>query len=164
MSGKSLAVTLILAIVVAFGVGFLVGRSAQQGPARGLPPTPSAPKQRKVKIILKPGSICQQVDSGAGNPDKVPQLRRASGDTIIWEEGIAPGGPTHLVVTFPPTSNGHIGTPFVDANGNPKFTFTNGEVGQVGSGVPYDTYLFLSATVGGTACANPQDPGVIVTE
>lgn len=157
MSGKSLAVTLILAIVVAFGVGFLVGRAGQQGPEKPLPP-----KQLKVKIKLKQGSTCQQVDSGSGNPDKVPQLRRV--DTIIWEEGIAPEGPTQLVVTFPQTSNGHVGTPFVDANGNPKFTFTNGEVGRVGSGVPYDTYLFLSATVGGAACANPQDPGVIVTE
>lgn len=164
MSGKLTAVLVIVVAAVAFGAGFYLHRPSAltAGLGKGNPPPPT-PKQTKVKIIMKQNRSCQQIDSGSGNAAKVPLLRKNSGDTIIWEKGIAPGGPAPLMVTFPTTSNGHSGTPFIDPNTHqPVFTLKDGDVGTLDPNVVCDTYLFQSATVGADACTNPQDPGVII--
>ncbi|HEY4931076.1 MAG TPA: hypothetical protein VII23_05855 [Terriglobales bacterium] len=164
MSGKLTAVLLIVVAAVAFGAGFYLRRpsAGNAGLGKGNPPPP-APKQTKVKIIMKQDLSCQQIDSGSGNADKVPMLNKTVGDTIIWEKGIAPGGPTTLSVTFPQTSNGHPGTPFIDPNTHqPVYTLNDGDIGHIDPNAVCDTYLFQSAKVGANSCTNPQDPGVII--
>jgi hypothetical protein len=160
MSGKALAVALIAVIVVAFVGGFLGGRTGVRLALPGRPIAPAA--QHHVEIIMDQNHSCRQVDIGTLAPDKFPWLLRANHDTITWDYGVDPNGnQVTVVVTFPQNSNRHVGTPFVDGRGNPKFTFTNGEDSRPPVG-PRDGYLFDSVTVGGIPCNNPQDPGVII--
>jgi hypothetical protein len=165
MKGSALVGLLIVA-VVAFAAGWYLHQ--QPGPVStaggGQHPT-ATPTVAKVVIAMKSDNSCAQLNSQGGFA-KVPPLSVTGGDSITWVKGIdAKGNEAPLVVTFPPMSNTHVGTPFVDGSGNPKLEFHNGDnSGPAPKGTPYDTYLYLSATVGGVACTNPQDPGVIITE
>jgi hypothetical protein len=112
---------------------------------------------------MKADHSCAQLFSQGGGFAKIPPLDRV-GDSITWLKGIdANGRDTTVGVTFPPTSNGHIGTPFVDGNGNPKYSFGTGEnSGGPSKNAPNDAYLYVKETVGGIDCTNPSDPGVII--
>jgi len=159
MKGTALVGTLVVA-VVAFGVGWFLHQPPSLVQVADGHPKPAA-TTFKVVDIMDVHNSCKQLNSTGGFA-KLPQL--GAGDSITWIKGIAPGGGSApLVVTFPQTSNGHIGTPFVDGSGNPKFVFHDGDnSGSPGSSVPNDVYLYESLTIGGTACTNPQDPGVII--
>jgi hypothetical protein len=111
---------------------------------------------------MKADNSCAQLNSQGGFA-KVPPLSVKNRDNLTWLKGIdAKGNDAPLVVTFPPMSNTHLGTPFVDANG-PKFIFHNGDnSGPPANNAEYDTYLYQRVTVGGVSCTNPQDPGVII--
>jgi hypothetical protein len=163
MKGTALVATLIVVAVVGFAAGWYLHQpkgSEQSEQMAGAHPKTAI--TWKVVDVMNSDHTCKQLDSASGGFAKLPQL--GTGDSVTWVKGIAPGGGSApLVVTFPQTSNGHVGSPFVDSNGNPKFVFKDGEnSGPPASGAPYDVYLYESLTIGGTACTNPQDPGVIV--
>jgi hypothetical protein len=157
MRGKALVGAVIVA-VVAFGVGWFLHQPSVPGKLMG----GHVPTTYKVVDVIDANNSCKQLNSASGGFAKLPQLW--PGDSITWVKGIAPGGGSApLVITFPTTSNGHVGTPFVDSSGNPKYVFNDGDnSGPVPPGVPSDVYLYQSMTIGGVACTNPQDPGVIV--
>jgi hypothetical protein len=158
MKGTALVGTLAVA-VVAFGVGWFLH---QPGVVQTVDGHPKPATTFKVVDAIDANNSCKQLNAQGGFA-KLPQL--GPGDSVTWLKGIAPGGGSaSLVVTFPPTSNGHVGTPFVDSTtGRPKFEFHEGDnSGPPGSGVPNDVYLYQSLTIGGTPCTNPQDPGVII--
>ena len=164
MKGTALVGTLIVVAAVGFAAGWYLHQP--QGPGPGQVPTAGGghPKQAatvKVVIAMKQDGSCQQLNSQGGFA-KIPPLDRV-GDSITWLKGIdANGKDTTVEVTFPPLSNGHIGTPFTDANG-PKFTFKTGDnSGGPSAGAPNDAYLYDKETVGGIDCTNPKDPGVII--
>lgn len=161
MKGTALVVTLIVVAAVGFASGWYFHQGRVQT-GSGMRPTTAI--TWKVVDVIDSNNSCKQLDSGSGGFAKLPELRRGFGDSVTWVKGIAPGGGSApLVVTFPQTSNGHIGTPFVDSNGNPKFVFKDGDnSGAPARGAPNDVYLYESLTIGGTACTNPQDPGVHV--
>ena len=168
MKGTALVGTLILAAVVGFAAGWYLHQP--QGPGLGQVPTAGGgqPKQAatvKVVIAMKGDNSCAQLNSQGGFA-KLPPLSISNGDSMTWVKGIdAQGHDAPLVVTFPPMSNTHIGTPFVDGGGAPKFIFHDGDnSGPPVNNAPQDAYLYLSMTVGGVACTNPQDPGVHVTQ
>ena len=118
--------------------------------------------QKKVVVLINRDRACSQIYSGSGGFAKLPQLSEMSGDSVQWVKGVDKDGhDAQVVVTFPQTSNGHVGSPF-KAGGNPKFVFTNGDDSGPPNGGPYDVYLYESLTVGGVVCTNPQDPGVII--
>ncbi len=160
MKGTALVATLIVVAAVGFAAGWFFHQP------KGPEPTADGghPKQAtttKVVIAMKQDHSCQQLNS-AGGFAKIPPLDRV-GDTITWLKGIDPNGKdTTVAVTFQQMSNGHIGTPFVDANG-PKYTFGTGDnSGPPSNGAPNDAYLYDKETVGGIDCTNPKDPGVII--
>jgi hypothetical protein len=161
MKGTAL-VALVVVAVIAFAAGWFLHPAPTPSPVQTV--GGGQPKQAttfKVVDTIDSNNSCKQLNAQGGFA-KLPQL--GSGDSITWVKGIAPGGGSApLVVRFPPTSNGHVGTPFVDSSGNPKFEFHDGDnSGPPASGAPYDVYLYQSMTIGGTACTNPQDPGVII--
>jgi hypothetical protein len=166
MKGTALVATLIVVAAVGFAAGWFFHQPrGQQVPTAG-GGRPTTAITWKVVDVIDSNNSCKQLDSASGGFAKLPLLRKGYGDSVTWIKGIAPGGGSApLVVTFPQTSNGHVGTPFVDSNGNPKFVFKDGDnSGPMGSGAPKDVYLYESLTIGGTACSNPQDPGVIVDQ
>ena len=166
MKGSALVGTLIVVAAVGFAAGWYLHQPpnpVQTGAGGG-----GLPKQATIfKVVdvidLKSNNTCKQLNSQGGFA-KLPQLGIQAGDSVTWVNGAVQGdGSAPLVVTFPKTSNGHIGTPFVDGSGNPKFVFKDGEnSGPPTPGAPSDVYLYESMTIGGTACTNPQDPGVII--
>jgi hypothetical protein len=162
MKGTALVGTLIVVAAVGFAAGWILHQP--QGPVQIANGPAKAAITWKVVDVMNSDHACKQLDSASGGFAKLPQLRKDAGDSVTWVKGIAPGGGSApLVVTFPQTSNGHVGTPFVDSHGNPKFTFTDGDnSGPTASGAPNDVYLYESLTIGGTPCSNPQDPGVII--
>jgi|SRR5271165_2343237 len=165
MKGTALVGALIVVAAVGFAAGWFFHQpkgSEQSEQMAGAHPKTAI--TWKVVDVMNSDHTCKQLDSASGGFAKLPQLRRGPGDSVTWVKGIAPGGGSApLVVTFPQTSNGHIGTPFVDSHGNPKFTFADGDnSGAPASGAPNDVYLYESLTIGGTPCSNPQDPGVHV--
>lgn len=164
MKGTSLVGALIVVAAVGFAAGWYLHEP--KGPEPTKDGRPKAAITWKVVDVMNSDHTCKQLDSASGGFAKLPLLRMGSGDSVTWVKGIGPGGGSApLLVTFPQTSNGHIGTPFVDSNGNPKFVFKDGEnSGPLASGAPKDVYLYESLTIGGTACSNPQDPGVIVDQ
>ena len=164
MKGSALVGSLIVVAAVGFAAGWYLHQPT--GPVQIAGGVPKTAITFKVVDVIDSNNSCKQLDSASGGFAKLPLLRRGSGDSITWIKGIAPGGGSApLVVTFPQTSNGHVGTPFVDSHGNPKFVFKDGEnSGPPASGAPKDVYLYESLTIGGTACTNPQDPGVIVDQ
>jgi len=158
MKSTALVGTLVVA-VVAFAAGWFLHQPPSLVQTADGHPKPAT--TFKVVDAMESNNSCKQLNSQGGFA-KLPQL--GPGDSVTWVKGIAPGGGSApLVVTFPPTSNGHVGTPFVDSSGNPKFMFHDGDnSGPPASGAPNDVYLYQSMTIGGTACTNPQDPGVII--
>ena len=164
MKGPALVGLLVVA-VVAFALGWFLHQSPGLVPTGAGGGPPKGATTFSVVDVIDANNSCKQLyaQSGGGFA-KLPQLARKSGDSITWVKGIAPGGASaSLVVTFPQTSNGHVGTPFVDSSGNPKFVFKDGDnSGPAASGAPNDVYLYQSLTIGGTPCSNPQDPGVII--
>jgi hypothetical protein len=160
MKGSALVGLLVVA-VVAFAAGWYLHQSPPPVQTVG-GGHPKAATIWKVVDTIDGNNSCQQLNSAGGGFAKLPQLY--PGDSITWVKGIAPGGGSAaLVITFPQKSNGHIGTPFVYPNGQPNFVFHDGDnSGPPGPGVPADVYLYESMTIGGTACTNPQDPGVII--
>jgi hypothetical protein len=164
MKGSALVVLVVVA-VVAFAAGWFLHQPPGPVPTMGGGHPTGTPTVAKVVIAMKSDNSCAQLNSQGGFA-KIPPLSIGNGDSITWLKGIdAKGNEAPLVVTFPPMSNTHVGTPFVDGSGQPKFEFHNGDnSGPTPKTTPYDAYLYLSATVGGVACTNPQDPGVIITE
>jgi hypothetical protein len=148
MRGKAVVVTLV--VLAALGLPSCKSKAPQA-------------MHKHVRILMRKDHSCQQVDAGTGGPADTPQLSRSGHDTIVWEQGIIVGsGPAPLVATFPPTKNGHIGTPFT-SGGQPKFIFQTGDdSGPPDANAPYATYLYLSIKVGNDYCTNPGDPGVII--
>jgi hypothetical protein len=164
MKGSALVGLLVVA-VVAFAAGWFLHQAPNPVPT----PTTGGGGGHlqattvKVVVAMKADHSCSQLFSQGGGFAKVPSLDRA-GDSITWVKGIDPNGKdTTIQVTFAQLSNGHVGTPFVDANGSPKYTFGTGDnSGGPASSAPNDAYLYDKETVGGIDCTNPKDPGVII--
>jgi hypothetical protein len=163
MKGPALVGTLVLVAAVGFGAGWYLHQ--QKGPEYTADEHPRAATTTRVVIAMKADNSCAQLNSSGGFA-KIPPLSVKNGDSMTWLKGIdAQGHEAPLVVTFPPMSNTHIGSPFVDGSGAAKFIFHNGDnSGPPANNAPYDAYLYLSATVGGIACTNPQDPGVVIVQ
>jgi hypothetical protein len=161
MKGPALVATLIVVAAVGFAAGWYLHQPPVQ---TGGGEHPTTATTAKVVIAMKGDNSCAQLYSQGGGFAKIPPLSSSNGDSITWVKGIdANGHDAPLVVTFPPMSNTHIGTPFVDGGGGPKYIFNGGDnSGAPSKNAPYDAYLYLSVTVGGVPCTNPQDPGVII--
>ncbi len=156
MKGTVLVGTLIVAAAVGFAAGWYLHQP--KSPELVAAAQPKKATTVKVVITMKADNSCAQLNSQGGFA-KVPPLSRSNGDSITWLKGIdAKGHDAPLVVTFPQMSNTHTGSPF-----DPKFIFHGGDnSGPPAKNAPDDAYLYLSVTVGGVPCTNPQDPGVII--
>jgi hypothetical protein len=159
MSRQFSGVTLAIVGVVAVGAGALF---APFSGAKLL----KASKHKHVVITIQ-NNKCSQTAEGVR--DSYTFLRRKaflfSGDSVEWAVRDLDHHATDFVITFPQqTPDGHVGTPFVDANGNAKFVFTDNDNQSGGSpsGTNPDDYPYYSVSAGGVACSNPSDPGVHV--
>ena len=127
------------------------------------------PKHKHIVITIQNNQCSQKAE---GIRDSYTFLRKQaflfSGDSVEWNVIDLDHHATDFVITFPQQTNGHVGTPFVDAMGNPKFTFTSQPNDNQSGGSPStttpDDYPYYSVSAGGVACSNPSDPGVHVDQ
>jgi hypothetical protein len=120
-------------------------------------------EHKHVVITIKDKKCSQTAD---GITDSFTYLRTKkplfAGDSIQWAVKDLDHGATTFEITFPQqTPDGHLGTPFVDANNQPKFKFTDqdNESGPPPEKTAEGDYGYGSVKAGNFACENPGDPG-----
>jgi hypothetical protein len=160
MNNKWLIGALLLAILA-----FLAGKYLGKG--GGGDGKLVGPVQFNAVITIDQNGSCSQTVGGILTAYPFLRAKRSAafgGDTIQWTGVDASGKTAEVVVTFPPTTpKGSPGTPF-SSGGNPAFAFKSGQ----NSGPAPDTNLgdfpFLSESVGGASCTNPQFGGVHIDQ
>ena len=180
MNGKFSNATLTLAVVVALGLGVVVGRFVLAPPR---PPTivPSVIPPAVTKGTVKHGVIqlqkdkknCKHIVDSAANsyPVLLPASSTYTGDQIAWVGLDQNGNSVDLEVIFPQINpndpNQGPGSPFTDGNGNMVRTFkTPANSTPTATSTPIVTkvgdFPFEAVKVGDKSCKHAGDPGVHV--
>lgn len=154
MSNKWWIGALLIAILA-----FLAGKHL--GP--GGNPKEDTPVQINAVITIDQNGSCSQSVSGILTAYPFLRAKRSAafgGDTIQWTGVDASGKTAEVVVAFPPTTpKGNPGTPF-SSDGAPAFSFKSGQNSGPAPSTNLGDFPFLSVTVGGASCTNPQFGGV----
>jgi len=147
------------------GLGVVVAFAAILLARLSFTPFVKKSKHKYVVITIKDKKCSQTAD---GITDSFTYLRKKAflfgGDSVEWTVSDLDHHATSFEITFPQqTPDGRLGTPFVDENNQPKFTFTDKDKDNQSGAPPKDIalgdYGYGSVKAGSVACDNPGDPG-----